>query len=125
MVRSEPSRTPPPSARCGAAVRGQIPSTANVTLHGWFLRVAPARPAAGGGFEVAVSVHDGTGSLDAVVPAAMTLKLIDAPSAAAFDAMDEASRARLQLWAVSYLRGFLGRSRSACARSTTARPRRC
>jgi len=110
VVRSEPfAYAAAVRAMRAAAVRGQIPSTANVTLHGWFLRVAPARPAAGGGFEVAVSVHDGTGSLDAVVPAAMTLKLIDAPSAAAFDAMDEASRARLQLWAVSYLRGFLGK----------------
>ena len=127
MVRSEPfAYAAAVRAMRAAAVRGQTPSTAHVTLHGWFLRVAPPRPAAGGGFEVAVSVQDGTGSVDAVVPAAMTLKLIDVPSAAAFDAMDEASRARLRDSGPSpTCAGSSGRSRSACARSTTARPRRC
>lgn len=110
VVRSEPfAYAAAVHAMRAAGVRGQTPSAAHVTLHGWFLRVAPPRPAAGGGFEVAASVQDGTGSVDAVVPAAMTLKLIDVPSAAAFDAMDEASRARLRDWAVSYLRGFLGK----------------
>lgn len=110
VVRSEPfAYAAAVRAMRAAGVRGQTPSAASVTLHGWFLRVTPARAAAGGGFEIAASVHDGTGSLDAVVPAAMTLKLIDVPSAAAFEAMDEASRARLRDWAVSYLRGFLGK----------------
>ena len=110
VVRSEPfAYAAAVRAMRAAGVRGQTPSEANVTLHGWFLRVSSARPAAGGGFEIAASVHDGTGSLDVVVPAAMTLKLVDVPSASAFDAMDEGSRARLQTWAVTYLRGFLGK----------------
>jgi hypothetical protein len=110
VVRSEPfAYAAAVRAMRAAGVRGQTPSEANVTLHGWFLRVSSARPAAGGGFEIAASVHDGTGSLECVVPAAMTLKLVDVPSASAFDAMDEGSRARLQTWAVTYLRGFLGK----------------
>ena len=110
VVRSEPfAYAAAVRAMRAAGVRGQTPSEANVTLHGWFLRVSSARPAAGGGFEIAASVHDGTGSLDVVVPAAMTLKLVDVVSASAFDAMDEGSRARLQTWAVTYLRGFLGK----------------
>jgi hypothetical protein len=110
VVRSEPfAYAAAVRAMRAAGVRGQTPSEANVTLHGWFLRVSSARPAAGGGFEIAASVHDGTGSLECVVPAAMTLKLVDVPSASAFDAMDEGPRARLQTWAVTYLRGFLGK----------------
>ena len=107
---ASPSRTPPPSARCApppSAGRSRARRTSRFMAGSRASRRRGRRRAAGSRWRCpCTTARD---SLDAAVPAAMTLKLIDAPSAAAFDAMDEASRARLQLWAVSYLRGFLGK----------------
>ena len=89
------------------------PSFANATLHGWFLdvRSSNASPPVSGGFELFVSIHDGTGVIHAVVPSAMTMKLISGAvaSADAFDALAIGERLKLAAWTEKYVRGFLGK----------------
>jgi hypothetical protein len=110
IVRSEPFAyaAAVKKMRAAGSAAGR-PGEANVTLHGWFLNVRDPRSAAEGGFEIPAGVHDGTGALEAVVPSAMTLKILDIASAASFDALDPGERKRLQTWTAGYLRGFLGK----------------